>query len=75
MTSRAPRSHDLLGSTTFGSRSMSATVTDQSEATMSHIKRDSTGLGRTAITMEIYTQVPSAATRAALKKLGEWLDT
>jgi integrase len=28
-----------------------------------------------AITMEIYTEVPSAATRAALKKLGEWLDT
>ena len=28
-----------------------------------------------AITMEIYTEVPSAATRAALKKLGRWLDT
>jgi integrase len=28
-----------------------------------------------AITMEIYTEVPSAATRAALKKLGQWLDT
>ena len=28
-----------------------------------------------AVTMEIYTEVPSAATRAALKKLGEWLDT
>ena len=27
-----------------------------------------------AITMEIYTEVPSAATRAALKKLGRWLD-
>ena len=28
-----------------------------------------------AITMEIYTEVPSAATRDALKKLGQWLDT
>ena len=28
-----------------------------------------------ALTMEIYTEVPSAATRAALKKLGQWLDT
>jgi integrase len=28
-----------------------------------------------AITMEIYTEVPSASTRAALKKLGQWLDT
>ena len=28
-----------------------------------------------AVTMEIYTEVPSAATRAALKKLGQWLDT
>jgi integrase len=28
-----------------------------------------------AITMEIYTEVPSADTRAALKKLGQWLDT
>lgn len=27
-----------------------------------------------AITMEIYTEVPSAATRDALKKLGQWLD-
>ena len=27
-----------------------------------------------AVTMEIYTEVPSAATRAALKKLGQWLD-
>ena len=27
-----------------------------------------------AVTMEIYTEVPSAATRAALKKLGHWLD-
>jgi integrase len=26
-----------------------------------------------ALTMEIYTEVPSAATRAALKKLGRWL--
>jgi Phage integrase family len=26
-----------------------------------------------ALTMEIYTEVPSAATRAALKKLGQWL--
>ena len=26
-----------------------------------------------AVTMEIYTEVPSAATRDALKKLGEWL--
>lgn len=25
------------------------------------------------VTMEIYTEVPSAATRGALKKLGEWL--
>ncbi len=28
-----------------------------------------------ALTMEIYTEVPSAATREALKKLGQWLDT
>jgi len=27
-----------------------------------------------AVTMEIYTEVPSAATRAALKKLGRWLE-
>jgi len=27
-----------------------------------------------AVTMEIYTKVPSAATRAALNKLGRWLD-
>jgi integrase len=27
-----------------------------------------------ALTMEIYTEVPSAATRDALKKLGSWLD-
>jgi len=27
-----------------------------------------------AITMEIYTEVPSATTREALRKLGEWLD-
>jgi hypothetical protein len=26
-----------------------------------------------ALTMEIYTEVPSAATRAALKKFGRWL--
>ena len=28
-----------------------------------------------AITMEIYTEIPSAATRDALRKLGRWLDT
>jgi integrase len=28
-----------------------------------------------AVTMEIYTEVPSAATREALRKLGQWLDT
>ena len=28
-----------------------------------------------AITMEIYTEVPSAATRDALRKLGQWLGT
>jgi integrase len=27
-----------------------------------------------AVTMEIYTEVPSAATREALRRLGEWLD-
>jgi integrase len=27
------------------------------------------------VTMEIYTEVPSAATRNALRKLGQWLDT
>jgi integrase len=27
-----------------------------------------------ALTMEIYTEVPSASTRAALRKLGEWLN-
>jgi len=26
-----------------------------------------------ALTMEIYTEVPSASTHAALKKLGRWL--
>jgi hypothetical protein len=26
-----------------------------------------------AVAMEIYTEIPSAATREALKKLGEWL--
>jgi integrase len=29
---------------------------------------------RVAITMEIYTEVPSAATREALRRLGEWLE-
>ena len=28
-----------------------------------------------AVTMEIYTEVPSDATRSALRKLGKWLDT
>jgi integrase len=28
-----------------------------------------------AVTMEIYTEVPSAATRDALRKLSQWLDT
>jgi hypothetical protein len=28
-----------------------------------------------AATMEIYTEVPSAATREALKKLGYWLSS
>ena len=28
-----------------------------------------------ALTTEIYTEVPSAATRAALKELGQWLYT
>jgi integrase len=28
-----------------------------------------------AVTMEIYTEIPSAATRDALRKLGRWLDT
>jgi integrase len=28
-----------------------------------------------AVTMEIYTEVPSAATRDALKRLGQWLDS
>ena len=28
-----------------------------------------------AVTMEIYTEVPSAATREALEKLGQWLDS
>jgi hypothetical protein len=27
-----------------------------------------------AITMEIYTEVPSAVTREALRKPGQWLD-
>jgi hypothetical protein len=29
---------------------------------------------KTAITMEIYTDAPSAATREALRKLRQWLD-
>ena len=29
---------------------------------------------RVAITMEIYTEVPSAATREALGRLGQWLE-
>ena len=28
-----------------------------------------------ALTMEIYTEVPSPVTRAALRKLGKWLDS
>lgn len=28
-----------------------------------------------AVSMEIYTEVPSATTRDALRKLGQWLDT
>jgi hypothetical protein len=28
-----------------------------------------------AVTMDIYTEVSSAATRKALKRLGKWLDT
>ena len=28
-----------------------------------------------AVTMEIYTEIPSAATRDALRKLGQWLDS
>ena len=28
-----------------------------------------------AVTMEIYTEVPSAATRDALRRLGQWLDS
>jgi integrase len=28
-----------------------------------------------AVTMEIYTEIPSTATRSALRKLGRWLDT
>jgi hypothetical protein len=28
-----------------------------------------------AVTMEIYTEVPSDATHSALRKLGKWLDT
>jgi hypothetical protein len=29
---------------------------------------------RVAITMEIYTEIPSAVTREALRKLGQWLE-
>jgi hypothetical protein len=29
---------------------------------------------RVSITMEIYTEVPSASTREALRKLGRWLE-
>jgi hypothetical protein len=29
---------------------------------------------RIALTMEIYTQVPDEVTRAALKRLSDWLD-
>ena len=29
---------------------------------------------RVAITMEIYTEVPSTATREALRRLGQWLE-
>jgi integrase len=32
------------------------------------------GHSRVAITMEIYTEVPSAATREALRRLGQWLE-
>jgi len=32
------------------------------------------GVTKIAITMEIYTEVPSASTREALRKLGQWLD-
>ena len=49
--------------------------------TYGHMFPDSKNLGREpilrhskiAVTMEIYTEVPSAATRDALRKLGEWL--
>jgi hypothetical protein len=30
---------------------------------------------KNAVTMEIYTEVPSAATREALEQLGQWLDS
>jgi integrase len=36
-----------------------------------HILRHS----KIAVTMEIYTEVPSATTREALGKLGQWLDS
>ena len=32
------------------------------------------GLRRIGITMEIYTEEPSTATRDALRKLGQWLE-
>jgi hypothetical protein len=32
-----------------------------------------TAHSKIAVTMEIYTEVPSAATREALRKLGQWL--
>ena len=31
--------------------------------------------GKIAVTMEIYTEVPSAATHEALEMLGQWLDS
>ena len=31
--------------------------------------------GKITVTMDIYTEVPSAVTRKALKRLGKWLDT
>ena len=33
------------------------------------------GHSEIAVTMEIYTEVPSAATGEALGKLGQWLDS
>jgi len=40
---------------------------------MAHTRDPRKGHSKIALTMEIYTEVPSAATRAALKKLGRWL--